>query len=90
MFLRKIIFLFLCGLRRQMVVGNHEATKTSPFYALISSQEEIFEADIERGFPVFTMLFSMENHSKMRPSINLSQNHSDFTLTTTEEMFAKF
>jgi len=67
-----------------------KATKTSPFYALISSQEEIFEADIERGFPVFyDAVFDGKSLEDATLQFNLSQNHSDFTLTTTEEMFAK-
>jgi hypothetical protein len=66
------------------------ATTTSPFNSLVSSPEEIYERDIERGFPVFyDALFTDDTLEEATRKLNTTQRRSHFDLTTTEDMFAK-
>ena len=66
------------------------ATRTSPFHSLVSSQDVIYEPDIERGFPAFyDALFAGDSLEVATQKLNLVQSGSHFDLTTTEELFAR-
>ena len=65
------------------------ATRTSPFNCLVSSQDVIYEHDIERGFPAFyDAVFAGDTLEEATRKLNLAQNDSHFDLTTTEAVFA--
>jgi hypothetical protein len=88
--LKNHLLVSMAVCRGTWLLSIMKATTTSPFHSLVSSQEDIYEPDIERGFPVFyDALFAGDTLEEATHKLNLAQNGSQFDLTTTENVFAK-
>ena len=87
--LKNHLLVSMAVCRGAWLLSIMRATTTSPFHCLVSSQKDIYELNIERGFPVFYDALSTGDTLEQATSkLNLAQNGSQFDLTTTEEVFA--
>jgi hypothetical protein len=88
--LKNHLLVSMAVCRGTWLLSIMRATTISPFHSLVSSQRVIYEADIERGFPVFyDSLLAGDTLEKATSRLNLAQNGSHFDLITTEDMFAQ-